>query len=141
MQLYTHHWHVAVTRPEHRGGCEDQSFEDVESAVDYANRRVDGFLHDGHTMTEVDRPDDDVSGVIQRHQDTEQEPRPATVEVRPCHRVGCLPERSRERLGAVGGTLPPQADDYPIDVLSTGGLRRSFRAVNRSGRPLGGPLG
>ena len=141
MQLYTHHWHVAVTRPEHRDGCEDRSFEDVDSAVDYAGRRRDGLLRDGHTMTEVDRPDDDVSGVIQRYQDTEQGGHPAMVEVRPCHRAGCLPERSRERLGAVGETLPPELQDRPVQLLNAGGLGGPLQTVNRSVRVVAGPLG
>jgi hypothetical protein len=139
MQLYTHHWHVAVTSPEDCQGCQDQSFEDVDSAVDYANETRDTLAGEGHTMTEVDRPDDDVSGVIQRYQATEEEEdaTPALVEVRPCHQAGCLPEGAHDRLRAVDGTLPPPAGNHPIHMLNVGGANRPTRSF----RLVAGPLG
>jgi hypothetical protein len=95
MQPHAQHWHVAVTYPEYQDGYEDQPFEDVDVALDYANQTRDTFREDGHRVTEVDRPEDDVSGVIQRYRATEEEDATvATVEVRPCRQAGCLSGRS-----------------------------------------------
>jgi hypothetical protein len=138
MQLHTHHWHVAVTSPEDRQGCQDQSFEDVDRAVDYANQTRNTLAEGGHPMTEVDRPDDDVSGVIQRFQGTEEaDATPALVEVRPCHKAGCLPEEARDHLGVVDGRLPPPAGNHPIHMLNIGGADRPTRSF----RLVAGPLG
>ncbi len=137
MQLHTHHWHVSVTCPEYRDVCEDQSFEDVDSALDYAGQTRDTFTEDGHTMTEVDRPDDDVSGVIQRYQATEETATPALVEVRPCHQAACLPERAGDPGGVAGDAVPPTAGNHPIHMLNVGGSARPTRSF----RLVLGPLG
>src|SRR5437016_2811411 len=99
MQLDTQHWHVAVTYPGHRDGNEDQPFEDVDRALDYANETWDTFREDGHQVTKVDRPGDDRTGVIERYQAADGKGGTvAVVEVRPCYKDGCLsppPFRSR----------------------------------------------
>ena len=139
MQLHTQHWHVAVTSPEDRQGCQDQSFEDVESAVDYANQTRDTLAEGGHRMTEVDRPDDDVSGVIQRFQATEEvDAKPALVEVRPCHQAGCVPDEARDNpLRVIDRTLPPPSGNHPIHMLNVGGANRPTRSFRLAAGPLG----
>jgi hypothetical protein len=137
MQLHTHHWHVSITCPEYRECGEDQSFEDVDSALEYADHTRDTLTEDGHTMTEVDRPDDDVSGVIQRYQDTDEAATPALVEVRPCHQAACLPEGSPEPGGVAADTVPPAAGNHAIHMLNVGGPTRPTRSF----RLVAGPLG
>jgi hypothetical protein len=99
MRAVTQHWHVAVVYFGYRDGYEDQPFEDVDSALDYANQTWDTFREDGLQVTEVDNPDDDQAGVIERYRADEGEATVAVVEVRPCHDRGCLgprpPFRSR----------------------------------------------
>ena len=99
MRAETQHWHVAVVYFGYRDGYEDQPFEDVDSALDYANQTWDAFREDGLQVTEVDSPDDDQAGVIERYRADEGEATVAVVEVRPCHEGDCLgprpPFRSR----------------------------------------------
>jgi hypothetical protein len=126
MQLATQHWHVAVTYPGYEDGYEDQPFEDIDGALDYANQTRDTFREDGHRVTEVDRPDDDVAGVIQRYQATEEEDETvAVVEVRPCHQGGCLPGHPvPDSLPVyVADSSPPLIESYPIQTLDVGRSR------------------
>jgi hypothetical protein len=91
MQLGSQHWHVAVTYPGYHDGFEDQPFQNVDSALDYANQTWDTFRQDGHQVTELDRPDDDRTGVIERYLAADREGGTvAVVEVRPCYKDGCL---------------------------------------------------
>ena len=92
MQLDTQHWHVAVTYPGHRDGNEDQPFEDVDRALDYANETWDTFREDGHQVTKVDRPGDDRTGVIERYRAADGKGGTvAVVEVRPPRAVAESP--------------------------------------------------
>jgi hypothetical protein len=95
MLKQTQHWHVAVMYPGYEDGYENQPFEDIDAALDYANQTRETFRQDGHRVTEVDDPADDAAGVVQRYRATEEEDGTvAVVEVRPCHQRGCLPGRS-----------------------------------------------
>lgn len=90
IQLETQHWHVAVTYPAYRHGVEEQPFEDVDSALDYARQTRDTLQSDGHRVTEVDSPEDDVAGVIQSYHASEAAGATvAIVQVRACHREWC----------------------------------------------------
>jgi hypothetical protein len=123
MQLDTQHWHVAVTYPGYRDGYEDQPFEDVDGALDYANQTRDTFREDGHRVTEVDRSDDDLAGVIQRYQATEEEDETvAVIEVRPCHQRECLPgHQAPDSLPVYAADhLPSLAESYPTQMLDVG---------------------
>jgi hypothetical protein len=128
-KLSTQHWHVGVTFPGYRDGYEDQPFEDVDGALDYANQTRDAFRQDGHVVTEVDRPDDDAAGVIQRYRATEEEDETvALVEVRPCHHAGCLLGQPADSLLDQFADSPPlSVESYPADVLNIGGPRLAGR--------------
>lgn len=90
IELQTRHWHVAVTYPTHRDGYEEQPFEDVDTALDYANQTRETLQSDGHQVIEVDSPEDDEAGVIQRYHAHKQEGATvAIVQVRACHREWC----------------------------------------------------
>jgi hypothetical protein len=105
MQAVTQHWHVGVVYFGYRDGYEDQPFEDVESALDYANQTWDTFREDGLQVTEVDSPDDDRAGVIERYRAEEGEATIAVVEVKPCHDRSCLgPRPFRSRSTPLGPT-------------------------------------
>jgi hypothetical protein len=138
-QLHTQHWHAAVTYPGYQDGYDDRPFEDIDNALDYANQARDAFLEDGHSVTEVDRPEDDVSGVIQRYQAAEEEAATvAAVEVRPCHAGGCLPGRSFDFLPV------DVAESCPTHMLDPGVPKRGGRGHHLElppGRPTTGLKG
>jgi hypothetical protein len=140
MQLYTQHWHVAVTYPGCRDGYEDRPFEDIDGALDYANQAGDTFREDGHTVTEVDTPEDDVAGVIRRYEATEEEDDTvAVVEVRPCHQVSCLRGQPTDALPAeAAGNWPPLVQSRPVQALVIGGSRRAGRQVGEALRLVAG---
>jgi hypothetical protein len=92
-QLDTQHWHVEMTFPGHRKAYENDSFNDIESAVGYADQARDNLRQSGHQVTEVDRPDDDVAGVVQRYRArSKRGDTAAIIEVRPCYQERCLPD-------------------------------------------------
>jgi hypothetical protein len=140
MQLHTQHWHVGVTYPGYRDGYEDLAFEEIDAALDYANQARDTFREDGHTVTEVDTPEDDVAGVIRRYEATEdKDAMVAVVEVRPCHQIGCLRGQSTETLPAeAAGNWPPLVQSRPVQALVIGGSRRAGRGVDRAFRLVAG---
>jgi hypothetical protein len=80
-------------------------------------------------VTEVDRPDDDAAGVIQRYMATEEEDETvALVEVRPCHHAGCLLGQPADSLLDQFADSPPlSVESYPADVLNIGGPRLAGR--------------
>jgi hypothetical protein len=134
MQLHTQHWHVAVTYPGYRDGYEDRAFEDIDGALDYANQAQDTFREDGHTVTEVDSPEDDVAGVIRRYEATEEKDATiAVVEVRPCHQATCLPGRSTDaRPAEAAGSWPPLVQSRPVQASVVGSSTRAGRSADRA---------
>jgi hypothetical protein len=130
-QLRTQHWHVAVRYPDYQDGYEDQPFEEIDGALDYANETRETFREDGHRVAEVDRPEDDVAGVIQRYQATEEEGATvAIIEVRPCHQEHCLPRREAHPLPfEVADSWQPLVESYPSQMPDIGRSKLT-------GRPL-----
>jgi hypothetical protein len=123
MQLDTQHWHVAVVYPGHSRSDLDRPFEDIEDALEYADRALERRMGSDHTVTEMDRPDDDRAGVVQRHRAADGVGETiAVVEVRPCFERGCLqqplPFRSRRR----GGGRRSLRVASPRDSTSLAGL-------------------
>jgi hypothetical protein len=131
MKVDAQHWHVAVTYFGYRDGYEDQPFADVDSALDYANQTWDTFREDGLQLTEVDRPDDDRVGVIERYQAEEGEATVAVVEVRPCYKEGCLepepPFRSRSAPASPAWSSPGQLARHARTVMGESVLPRRSR--------------
>jgi hypothetical protein len=99
---------LVSSSPRYQDGYVDQPFADVDGALDYADQTRDGFRKDGHKVTEVDRREDDKSGVIERYRAADGEGATvAIVVVRPCYKGRCLLERSYHSL--------------PVEVALSGG--------------------
>ena len=91
MEQEAQHWHVVVSYPGYPDGDEDLPFRHVDHALHYAAETGDMFKRDGHRVTEVEAPEDDRIGVIQRYHVSDEEGAPvALIEVRPCHQPSHL---------------------------------------------------
>jgi hypothetical protein len=99
MQTDLQHWHVAVTYPRHHR-VDETPFEDVDAALENADRAMHSFEGDGLQVAEVEGRDDDQAGVIERYEAAEGKATVAVVEVKPCYRRGCLPSRAPFRSGS-----------------------------------------
>ena len=90
MEQTAQHWHVAVAYPGYPDGDEELAFRHLDHALDYAAQTQDMFRRDGHTVTEVETPSDDRTGVVQRYHVVDQPGGTpvALIEVRACHEPG-----------------------------------------------------
>jgi hypothetical protein len=128
MQTNAQHWHVAVTYPSHHRGDDDRPFEDVDAALENADRAMHRLQGDGLSVAEVEGRDDDKAGIIERYEAAEGKATVAVVEVRPCYRRGCLPPRAPFRsssalAGRTGSRSAGPIDGDPRLRLRRGSLR------------------